>query len=123
MSKIKHIAIFSEDPDRLAQFYVDVFGMRITHTMKGSEESGDAVFITDGYVDVALIRPNEADFPRGINHFGFTLDAADRSEILGRLKERGIEPRTPPRDRPYVEDAIYDIDGNKVDLSTTGMRI
>ena len=28
MPKIKHIAIATQDPDKTAKFYIDVFGMR-----------------------------------------------------------------------------------------------
>ncbi len=38
------------------------------------------------------------------------------------MKKRGIEPQPAPRDRPYIEDAVYDPHGNKFDISTTGLR-
>lgn len=50
MAKINHIAIFSNNPSKLAEFYTECFGMTIT-----GQSNGD-VWITEGYVDVALIR-------------------------------------------------------------------
>ena len=122
MFKIRHIAIFTEDADRLAGFYTDTFGMKISKITPRSPESGRAVFITDGYVEVALIEPANPASPKGINHFGFTYDAAEREAVMTRLKRYGIDPITPPADRPYIEDAVKDIDGNKFDMSTTGLR-
>ncbi|MSQ51784.1 MAG: VOC family protein [Betaproteobacteria bacterium] len=122
MFKIRHIAIFTEDAKRLAGFYADVFGMKQTKEVPHSPESGYAVFMTDGYVEMALIEPVNPASPKGINHFGFTYDAVDRDATLAKLKEYGIAPIKPPADRPYIEDAVKDIDGNKFDMSTTGLR-
>jgi catechol 2,3-dioxygenase-like lactoylglutathione lyase family enzyme len=116
MAKIKHIAIFTESPAKLAQFYTEVFGMTVTDTI------GDrAVWITDGYVDVALLHRRHEKMPKGTHHWGFTLEPAEKDAIYAKLRARGLEPYCPGTDRPYVEDAVLDIDGNRFDLST-GMR-
>jgi catechol 2,3-dioxygenase-like lactoylglutathione lyase family enzyme len=124
MAKIRHIAIFTEDARKLASFYVDVFGMKISQEAQGSPGSGTgfAVFITDGYIDMALIEPADPKSRKGVNHFGFTVEPSERKEIFERLKKHGIEPRKPPPDRPYIEDAVFDVSGNKIDISTTGLR-
>jgi catechol 2,3-dioxygenase-like lactoylglutathione lyase family enzyme len=121
MAKIRHMAIYTDDPVRLAEFYCDVFGLekkQETHTEKG----GHAVWLTDGYLEVALINPEKRDSPRGMNHFGFTLEAEEREGVYKRLKAKGVEPLAAPKDRPYIEDAVLDPDGNKFDISTTGLR-
>jgi len=121
MAKIRHVAIYTDDPVRLADFYCAVFGLERreeTHTAKG----GHAVWLSDGYLDVALINPEKRDSPRGINHFGFTIEADEREGVYERLKAQGIAPEPAPRDRPYIEDAVFDPDGNKFDISTTGLR-
>ena len=122
-AKIRHIALFTEDADKLAAFYIEVFGMRRTRETPRSEESGRAIFITDGYVDVAIIEPADPKTPKGLNHFGFTIDPAEHAPIMEKLKKRGVEMFTPPADRPYIEDAVKDVDGNKFDISTTGLRM
>jgi catechol 2,3-dioxygenase-like lactoylglutathione lyase family enzyme len=122
MAKIRHIAIFSNNPTKLAAYYVDVHEMKIT----GTDDLGNA-WITDGYMDVALLRRrNEKAPPAGIHHWGFTIDPAERHDVLARMKIFGIEPYSPYVDapeahRPYAEDAVKDPDGNRFDLST-GMR-
>ena len=122
MARIKHIAIFSDDPPKLAEFYRDVFGMKIT----GLDDRNNA-WVTDGYMDVALLYRRRAEQHKGIHHWGFTLEGEDeKAEVYRKLRERGLEPfdprsSAPEADRPYVEEAVRDIHGNRFDM-TTGMR-
>ncbi len=116
MATIRHIAIFSDDPEKLAEFYSDVYGMTITGRSKGD------VWVTDGYMDVALIYRRQADMPKGLNHFGFTIDPAEKPAIYAKMATRGLAPYDPRRDnlqvdRPFVEDAAHDPDGNRFDIS------
>ncbi len=53
MASIRHIAVFTKDPEELADFYVETFGMKITQPITSSPESGKWVFLTDGYIDLA----------------------------------------------------------------------
>jgi len=123
MARIRHIAIFSDDPANLAEFYVDVFGMKITGTSnsEGPDVKG-AVWLTDGYMDVALLPRRNELAPEGLHHFGITVDVAEKDHIYSRLKARGHKLMTPPPGRPYVEDAVKDADGNKFDLSTSQVK-
>src|SRR5687767_13115367 len=122
MARIRHIAIFTPDPAALAKFYVDVFEMQITQPLASSPESGSWIFLTDGYMDVALIAPAQQDGVRnGLNHFGFTVDERERVTVLDKLKKLGIEAKKRPPDRPYVEDRVSDIHGNAIDISSTGL--
>jgi catechol 2,3-dioxygenase-like lactoylglutathione lyase family enzyme len=122
MAKIRHLAIYTADPDRLAAFYVDVFGFQKTQDSPSVPGTGRAVWVTDGYLDIAIIQPHNPDTPKGVNHFGFTLEPGEQEGIYARLKARGCEPYRPPPGRPYIEDAARDVDGNKFDLSVTGLR-
>ncbi len=122
MAKIRHIAIFSDDTEKLAGFYGDVFNLTLT----GIGGTGSA-WVTDGYLDVALLKRRGANAPKaGIHHWGFTAEPGERDGILARMKKFGIEPYSPYVDapeapRPYAEDAVKDPDGNRFDLST-GMK-
>lgn len=121
MAKIKHIAIFSDNPAKLAAFYCEVFGMTVT-----GESQGD-VWVTDGYMDVALIRRKSERAPKpGIHHWGFTLAEDEKPAVYEKLVAQGLPPsdprvEDPTIDRPYVEDKGHDPDGNRYDL-TTGKR-
>ena len=118
MAKIRHIAIFSDDPSKLAEFYADVFDMKIN----GKSKEG-AVWMTDGYMDIALLPRRHELAPQGVHHFGITIDADEKLGVYERLKERGHMPMKPPPGRPYVEDAVKDADGNKFDISTSAVRV
>jgi catechol 2,3-dioxygenase-like lactoylglutathione lyase family enzyme len=122
MAKIRHLAIYTDDPDRLAQFYVDVFGLERTQDSPAVPGTGRAVWLSDGYMEIAIIQPHDPKTPRGLNHFGFTLEAGEQPEVYQRLAAHGREPTPPPPGRPYIDDASREIDGNKFDLSTTGLR-
>ncbi len=116
MAKIKHIAIVTLDPERLAKFYEQVFGMKILHRTKTG-----GVYVTDGYMNVALL-PNKAEGKSsGLNHFGFEIE--DQEEIARRMEKFGVAtPRQRPADRPYAETRGTDPDGNNFDLSAHGYQ-
>jgi len=115
MAKIKHLAIKTVDPERLAKFYVDVFEMEIvTRSDKG------AVFLTDGYLNLALLQAR-GDVPPGLNHFGFAID--DMERITERLQAAGMAgPAERPNNPPFAEVRAMDPDGNMFDLSLHGYQ-
>jgi catechol 2,3-dioxygenase-like lactoylglutathione lyase family enzyme len=118
MARIRHIAIISDDPVNLAKFYVDVFGMEI----KGKSENDGSVWMTDGYMDIALLKRSHELAPEGVHHFGVTIDASEKEGVYRRLKDRDAWVMKPPPGRPYVEDAAKDADGNKFDISTSAVK-
>ncbi len=118
MAKMRHIAIFSDDPANLAEFYADVFKMKIN----GRSKEG-AVWMTDGYMDIALLPRRHELAPQGVHHFGITIDADEKEHVYRRMKERGNLVMKPPPVRPYVEDAAKDADGNKFDISMSVVKV
>ncbi len=117
MAKIRHLAIVTLDPGRLAKFYEDVFGMKVLRRTEGS----DAVYMTDGYLTLALLPNNAEGKPNGLNHFGFEIE--DQEETARRLEDFGMaRPAARPADRPYAETRATDPDGNNFDLSVHGFQ-
>ncbi|MEE8334354.1 MAG: VOC family protein [Alphaproteobacteria bacterium] len=115
MAKIKHLAIKTVDPERMAKFYVDVFELEIV----ARSEKG-AVYLTDGYLNLALLKAR-ADVPPGLNHFGFEVD--DMDVITERLEAAGMAvPEVRPNNPPYAEERAMDPDGNMFDLSVHGYQ-
>ena len=113
MPKIRHLAIKTKDPAKLAKFYGDVFDMKVLHT----EKSG-AIYMSDGYLTLAILRNRGEATPSGINHFGFQVD--DLAEIEARLAKFD-EPMTGrPSTRPFAEHRAMDPDGNLFDISVHG---
>ncbi len=116
MAKIRHIAIVTTDPARLADFYEKVFDMEVQHRA----ENG-SVFMTDGYLNVALLLNKAEGKPSGLNHFGIVVD--DMGEVTQRLQDAGVPaPAKRPADRHYAESRAFDPDGNNFDLSVNGFE-
>jgi len=113
MAKIRHLAIKTKSPEKLASFYEEVFGMKRIR----SEKSG-AIYMSDGYLTLALLRNRGEATPSGINHFGFQVE--DIKDIEGKL-QKFEEPLTErPGNRPYAEYRAMDPDGNLFDVSVHG---
>src|SRR3954471_16933158 len=96
MPKIRHLAIKTKNPAKLAKFYEEVFGMKVIH----SEKSG-AMYMSDGYLTLAILRNRGEDAPSGITHCGCQVE--DFEAIESRLR-RWEEPMTGrPSTRPFAE--------------------
>ena len=117
MAKIKHLAMITLNPDALAKFYCEVFDMKILERAKTGE-----VYLTDGYLTLALLTNKAEGKPNGLNHFGFQID--DQEETAKRLADYGLaRPAKRPADRPYAETRATDPDGNNFDLSVHGFQV
>ena len=116
--KIRHLAIMTLDPERLAKFYEQTFEMtRLTG--KAGVPGSKAVYMTDGYITLALLENKSEGKPSGMNHFGWEVD--DQDEITRRLAKGGLRaPAKRPADRPYAETRATDPDGNNFDISVQG---
>jgi catechol 2,3-dioxygenase-like lactoylglutathione lyase family enzyme len=114
--KIRHIAIFAQNPAILAKFYEQTLEMDIVH----SDPDQNAFFVSDGYLTLALLpRRLEGSAPVGINHFGFSVEKMQT--IMEKFKAFGVQdPKKRPGDRPYAEYRGADPEGNWFDLSEHG---
>lgn len=74
MAKLRHIAIIVEDPEKAAKFYEEAFGM----TRAGSARRG--VYMSDGTVNVALLKKESENEKLGLYHFGMWVDDLDAAE-------------------------------------------
>ncbi len=113
MAKIRHLAIKTKNPAKLAEFYADVFGMEKIH----GDETG-AIYMSDGYLTLALLRNRGEATPSGINHFGFSVD--DVEEIEQKLAKYDEPLTVRPSNRPFAEQRAMDPDGNLFDVSVHG---
>jgi catechol 2,3-dioxygenase-like lactoylglutathione lyase family enzyme len=113
--KIRHLAIKSPNPQKLADFYQDAFGMEVLL------QEGGAVYLTDGYITLALLQSRPENSPPGLNHFGFAVEDSDA--VADKLQEHGLpEPTVRPSNRPYAELRGMDPDGNLYDISVHGFE-
>jgi len=131
MARIKHIALTTANPDKVAAFYTAAFGLKEIR-----RSSSGAVFLTDGYINLAILNhKTEKDSDvgahgpnyNGIHHFGFEVDDLDEAcEKLDaaqgtRLTRKpGIEaPIAPGRHRNF-EMKWSGPDEVVIDISHTG---
>ena len=72
-ASIRHIAVMTENWDRMAKFYQTIFDMKkITNGM--TDETGtynkDRGHLSDGVIGLALLQ-RQPGFRSGLDHFGF----------------------------------------------------
>jgi predicted enzyme related to lactoylglutathione lyase len=116
--RIRHLAIMTRSPKKMAQFYQETFDMEII-----SKAPNDvAFFLSDGYLTLAILPHRlEGEAAVGINHFGFEIE--DLEAVKKKLADFGVEmPKMRPAERPYAEYRACDPEGNQFDLSVHGFQ-
>lgn len=92
MAKLRHIAINCDDLEASAKFYAGAFELEEVGRA-GDISSMGAIYLSDGTVNVALIKISDPDYPNakpdGLNHIGFVVPDVDqavaRVEALGAI--------------------------------------
>lgn len=87
--QIRYLAIVSECPQTLADFYTRYFKMR---ELGRSDDGGIA--LTDGFYNISLLRPRDKRSELGISRLGIAID--DIGEIEARLEK--FAPKTKIRE-------------------------
>ena len=134
MPKIKHIALSTQDVDKTAKFYIEVFGMK--EIAKIDSPGARGYYLSDGDLNLAILNfKNDAVAGvergkgfSGIHHIGFQVESLEA--IAERLAAAGSEPRTDVnealgvghgrRTGGNVEVKYNGPDGVMVDVSETG---
>jgi glyoxylase I family protein len=97
MPKIKHIALSTQDVEKTARFYIEVFGMKEIARIDDPGTRG--CFLSDGEINLAILNfKNDAaagvergkDWS-GIHHIGFQVESLDA--IADRLRAAGSARR------------------------------
>jgi catechol 2,3-dioxygenase-like lactoylglutathione lyase family enzyme len=122
-ARIAHVAIYTENFPKMANFYKSIFGMKqITSGMR--DESGqaraDLGHISDGTIGLALLKRN-AGIRSGLDHFGF--DVKDIKTALDRARKHLPETsiKTDLGDIvPFASVRIQDPLGTHIDISQEG---
>ena len=97
MAKIKHIAIATQDPDKTASFYKEVFDLEEVGRVSGANAEG--YYLSDGNVNIAILNFKSEvvageEFGTeysGIHHIGFQVEDAEAASM--RLQEANSDPR------------------------------
>jgi catechol-2,3-dioxygenase len=116
MATLRHLAILTHQPDKLAQFYQTVFDIEALHRTEK-----DSVPLSDGNVNLATLNSKDlkdSGHQSGLYHFGFLVD--NMRTVSRRIQE--LHPDDTPRQHKttYAESRGMDPDGNLFDLSTCG---
>ena len=134
MAKIKHIALSTQDVDRTAAFYVNVFGMKEIARIDSPNARG--YYLSDGDLNLAILNfKNDAAAGAergkawsGLHHIGFQVESLEA--IAERLAAAGSERRDDVNEalgvgrsgehRANVEVKYSGPDGVMLDVSETG---
>jgi catechol 2,3-dioxygenase-like lactoylglutathione lyase family enzyme len=99
MNRIRHIAITAEDPFATAELFKNALGLE--EIGRGDSELAREVYLTGGYINLAIIcwkrtkeTPNPYPEGYGLDHFGVQVDDLDRAEA--RARGAGATPQPPP---------------------------
>jgi lactoylglutathione lyase len=74
MAKLRHVALIVEDPEASAKFFEQAFDM----TRAGTGRRG--VYMSDGVINVALLKKESEKERIGIYHFGMWVDDLEAAE-------------------------------------------
>jgi catechol 2,3-dioxygenase-like lactoylglutathione lyase family enzyme len=120
MNQLRHLAIRTEEPEKLAAFYIEAFGFREVREgwppAQGQERK--SFHLTDGYFELAILANAPNQSPNGLYHFGIKVD--DMDETVRRLESFQKHVQRRPEDTSFAELRVSDIDGNLMDLSVHG---
>lgn len=114
-TRMKHVAIVSQNHSLVGQFYQTLFGMT------GDGRSEGAVSLTDGYVGLN-VNSRAPGRQAGLDHFGFEVD--DVEAIFARAQDDfpDVHWLKRPSNRPFAGISMHDPAGNVFDLSQAGME-
>ena len=95
MARIKHIALTTKEPAKVAEFYKSAFGLKELR-----RSPNGAVFLTDGHINMAILNTKGEESPdmgvhgphfTGVHHFGFEVeDLDDAAEKLESAQGRRL---------------------------------
>jgi len=114
MAKLRHIAIVVRDPEESAKFFVEAFDMKIVgHARRG-------VYVSDGAINVALLKVESETERLGVAHFGMwvdDLDAAEKKALDAGGRYLSGRPTSP---QSFYEAKYRNPDGVVFDLTHNG---
>jgi catechol 2,3-dioxygenase-like lactoylglutathione lyase family enzyme len=121
MARIKHVAIRTANPEKTAAFYREVFGLK----QVGLGKNG--VYLSDGHINLAILKPHDDTARSGVEHIGFQVE--DLQDTLDRLEKVGGKTIADHENRqasdPSVPQSYFEIkcmgpDDQVIDISTAG---
>ena len=135
MAKLKHITIATQEPEKTAKFYTDVFELQLVGRV--DNDNAEGLYLSDGNLNLAILKFKNDDISgddygvdySGIHHIGFQVDdlaAADAKlrasnshplKEMNKLLETGMGKGHGGRN---VETKYEGPDGVIIDISQRG---
>jgi lactoylglutathione lyase len=129
VARIEHIALWTDDIERLAEFYVKYLGAEVGPPYANPAKGFESRFLTfEGGARLELMRTSmlrpvrcESGAQRmGLTHLAISLGAQERVDELTRvLRQAGVAVLDGPRRTGdgYYESVVLDPDGNRLELT------
>jgi lactoylglutathione lyase len=114
MAKLRHIALIVEDPESTAKFFEQAFDLKRAGTARRG------IYMSDGTVNVALLKRESEKEKTGIYHFGMwvdDLDAAEKKVVDAGGEYLAGRPTSP---NSFYEAKYRDPNGIVFDLTHSG---
>lgn len=125
---VRHVGIRTEAPERLADFYKFVFGMKEVARGK-TTGGGEAIYLSDGTINLGLVKGPAAP-GAGIQVLGFQVPSIREIETEIKKPLGLTYPGEPllaiereSLDGPYKVALLKDPDGNQLALSEQGWEV
>ena len=116
MNRIKHIAICAKDQERAAQFYEQVMGLKRV-TDKDGTAGGNSIFLTDGYIALAIVKAREdAEQDVWLDHIGFLVD--DHEGMFTTLQQHQEVDVSTREIKPFYK--VRALQGVTMDIANAG---
>jgi lactoylglutathione lyase len=114
MSKLRHLAILVLDPEASATFFETAFGM----TRAGTARRG--VYMSDGVMNVALLKVDPEKEKVGLFHYGMWVDDLDEAEKVLQSAGASYLGGRPESPKSHYEAKYRDPNGIVFDITHTG---
>lgn len=128
-ASINYVGLRTDNPERLADFYISVLSFKELRRVDVPETSIKAIYLSDGRFNLGIYRTAPVTQP-GLDGIGFHVKSID--EVTRRIGnsasflypgEPPIELNRAPAWNPYKTWQLKDPDGNLVEVSDEGWKI
>ena len=85
MARLRHIALNVDDLEKSAEFYEKTFGFK--RIGRDDNVTGQGLYLSDGVINLALLKLVDPNQRKGVHHFGVQIDDADAA--AKKIEENG----------------------------------
>jgi lactoylglutathione lyase len=117
VARMRHIALLVNDPEASAQFFENAFGM------KRAGNAGRGLYMSDGVINIALLKVRPEKEKTGLFHCGMWVDDLDQaSKDVEKAGGSYLAGRPDGHPNTFYEVKYQGPDGIVFDLTHSGWR-